>query len=93
MTPQAIATRERSLPLFSSSPTSHIRFDKFRCQQAWLNSCSMRPTGPFVVIVVFVVCGGKPADVLLAVVSGISIHVVTLASIPIQLVSVSREAH
>jgi predicted ATPase len=28
-----------------------------------------------------------------AVISGISIHVVTLASIPIRLVSVSREAH
>ena len=53
----------------------------------------MRPTGSSVVIVVFVVRGGKPADVLLAVVSAISIDVVTLASIPIQLVSVSREAH
>ena len=53
----------------------------------------MRPPGPFAVIVVFVVYGGKPADVLLAVASVISIDVVTLASIPIQLVSVSREAH
>jgi hypothetical protein len=35
----------------------------------------MRPPG-LVVIVVFVVRGGKPADFLLAVVSGISIHVV-----------------
>jgi hypothetical protein len=50
--------------------------------------------GPFfVVIVLFVVRGGKPADVLLAVVSAISIDVVTLSSIPIQLVSVSQEAH
>ena len=53
----------------------------------------MRPHGPFVVIVVSVVCGGKPADVLVAVISAISIHVVTLASFPIILVSVSREAH
>ena len=55
----------------------------------------MRPPGPFVVTVVFVVRGGKPADVLLAVVSAISIDVVTLAFafIPILLVSVSQEAH
>ena len=53
----------------------------------------MRPPGPFVVIAVFVVHGGKPAGVLLAAVSVISIDVVTLASIPIELVSVSREAH
>ncbi len=67
--------------------------EEFRCQQTWLNSCSMRPPGFYVVIVVFVLRGGKPADVLLVVVSGISIDMVTLASIPIILVSVSREAH
>ncbi len=53
----------------------------------------MRPPGPFVVIAAFVVRLGKPADVLPAVISAISIDVVTLASITIQLVSVSREAH
>ena len=63
-------------------------FAEFRCTQAWLNSCSMRPPGPFVAIADFVVRGGKPADILLAVVGVISIHVVTLTSIPIRLVSV-----
>ena len=53
----------------------------------------MRPPGFFVVIVVFVFLGGKPVDILLVVVSAISIDMVTLASIPIILVSVSREAH
>ena len=61
--------------------------------KAWLSSCSMRPPGPFVVIAAFVVRWGKPADVFPVVISAISIDVVTLASIPIQLVSVSREAH
>ena len=49
----------------------------------------MRPPGLFVVIVVFVVRGGKPADVLLAVVSVIAIDMATLTSFPIILVSVS----
>ena len=63
-------------------------FAEFRCTQAWLNSCSMRPPGPFVAIADFVVRGGKPADILLPVIGVISIHVVTLTSIPIRLVSV-----
>ncbi len=68
----------------SYQTTAVTLLDKFRCQQAWLNSC---------MIVVFVLRGGKPVGVLLAIVSGISIDMVALASIPIILVSVSREAH
>ena len=43
----------------------------------------MRPPGPTVILVVFVVFAGKPADVLIAIISGITIDMDTLANFPI----------
>ena len=59
---------------------SHSR--NFECKVR-IRSFSMRPPGPIVILVVFVIFAGKPADVLIAVISGITIDMVTLANFPI----------
>jgi len=54
----------------------------FECKVR-ISSCSMRPPGPTVILVVFVVFAGKPADILIAIISGITIDMDTLANFPI----------
>jgi len=75
------------MPTYNARPQTKMCLQESHSQnfeyKAWISSCNMRPPGPIVILVVFVIFAGKPADVLIAVISGITIDMVTLANFPI----------